>query len=629
MFAVIIHEKGGQPRRQSFAKTEVTIGRVQGNDIVLPKQNVSKRHSRIVLKDGKFIIVDLKSTNGTYVNGRKIASPMVIKSSDKIYIGDFIISVEGAEGESLEAPAMPKSAMPPPAPVWNAAPSTPPAAISMTPPIPAASQMPKPPAAPFAHVSPLPPPAPAMPPAVPASPAIPAISPASSMPSSPMPASTPAAPAIPAAASTHSSTPALTFPGSAAEPSSAPPAAVAPHPIPRPQSLPAPAPRRPAPRPLAATPTPIPGLHSEPPQAIAPVVAPIPEIAPVAVAPAPAVVKEAPALTALNAATADAPKDLGIIAPWLEESDVRRIVVNRADSVFIDRGQGLQRQDQHFADSSTILAALRALLDRAGLELNPSDAFIDAWLPNGAHLYAGLACVGGPFFEVEKPSDASPTLEEMVTQGSMSQAMATFLTWAMQAGRKIIVSGNDLDSRLTLIRALLAKTPDARVIAIEGGGRLDMNQAGILCLTSSSITDRSQLVRNALKLRPDRLVIADSCGPEAYDALCAFGGGVNGGIIGIDAESPEDALIRFVRQAALNGAKEEALNALLRENFDILVQVLRYANNSLCVTTIQDIDGQTTEVFSGLGGFRPTGHVPRWITNAQSLGQPFDTSIFQ
>src|ERR1041384_3436184 len=74
MFTVIITEKGGDQRRQDFDKAEVTIGRVQGNDIILPKGNVSKRHSRIVFKDGKFIIVDLKSTNGTYVNGRKITA---------------------------------------------------------------------------------------------------------------------------------------------------------------------------------------------------------------------------------------------------------------------------------------------------------------------------------------------------------------------------------------------------------------------------------------------------------------------------------------------------------------------------------------------------------------------------
>src|SRR5437016_1539975 len=103
MFTIIIQEKGGEQRRMVFNKPEVTIGRVQGNDIVLPKGNVSKRHARIVLKDGKFIIVDLKSTNGTYVNGRKITSPLVVKDSDKIYIGDFIVGVdEAADGAGAQ-----------------------------------------------------------------------------------------------------------------------------------------------------------------------------------------------------------------------------------------------------------------------------------------------------------------------------------------------------------------------------------------------------------------------------------------------------------------------------------------------------------------------------------------------
>src|SRR5215213_6776703 len=112
MFAIIIQEKGGEQRRLEFDKPEITIGRVQGNDVILPKGNVSKRHARIVLKDGKFIIVDLKSTNGTYVNGRKITSPLVVKDSDKIYIGDFIMGVDetGAGGDAIAAEA----ASPPP-----------------------------------------------------------------------------------------------------------------------------------------------------------------------------------------------------------------------------------------------------------------------------------------------------------------------------------------------------------------------------------------------------------------------------------------------------------------------------------------------------------------------------------
>src|SRR5215813_5114925 len=117
MFTIIIQEKGGEQRRMVFNKPEVTIGRVQGNDIVLPKGNVSKRHARIVLKDGKFIIVDLKSTNGTYVNGRKITSPLVVKDSDKIYIGDFVVGVDEAASPETDMPsetASPVVERPPP-----------------------------------------------------------------------------------------------------------------------------------------------------------------------------------------------------------------------------------------------------------------------------------------------------------------------------------------------------------------------------------------------------------------------------------------------------------------------------------------------------------------------------------
>src|SRR5437764_716445 len=112
MFTIIIQEKGGEQRRMVFNKPEVTIGRVQGNDIVLPKGNVSKRHARIVLKDGKFIIVDLKSTNGTYVNGRKITSPLVVKDSDKIYIGDFIVGVDEAAAAESDSASEPSTAPP-------------------------------------------------------------------------------------------------------------------------------------------------------------------------------------------------------------------------------------------------------------------------------------------------------------------------------------------------------------------------------------------------------------------------------------------------------------------------------------------------------------------------------------
>lgn len=90
---VEVRERGGELRTFEFDKPEITIGRVQGNDIVLPKGNISKRHARIVVKDGKYILVDLKSTNGTYLNGRQITSPIVFRADDTIIIGDFTFSI--------------------------------------------------------------------------------------------------------------------------------------------------------------------------------------------------------------------------------------------------------------------------------------------------------------------------------------------------------------------------------------------------------------------------------------------------------------------------------------------------------------------------------------------------------
>lgn len=127
VFSVIISEKGGAERRETYDRGEINVGRVQGNDLMLPKGNVSKRHARLLCRDGRFIVTDLKSTNGTYVNGRKIAQATIVREGDKIYIGDFVLRIEpgngsgsqGGTGMPADDGAMllnPASSMPPEAP---------------------------------------------------------------------------------------------------------------------------------------------------------------------------------------------------------------------------------------------------------------------------------------------------------------------------------------------------------------------------------------------------------------------------------------------------------------------------------------------------------------------------------
>src|SRR5512145_2165677 len=113
MFAIVISEKGGTAHREVFDKSEINVGRVQGNDLMLPKGNVSKRHARLLFRDGRFIVTDLKSTNGTYVNGRKISQATIVREGDKIYVGDFVLQVEAAEQGEVSAPRRPKPGSPP------------------------------------------------------------------------------------------------------------------------------------------------------------------------------------------------------------------------------------------------------------------------------------------------------------------------------------------------------------------------------------------------------------------------------------------------------------------------------------------------------------------------------------
>src|SRR5215813_9232362 len=117
MIKLTITEKGGEPKALSFDKDEISIGRVSGNDIVLPKGNVSKRHTRLAVRSGQVEISDLKSTNGTYVNGRKIGDPMMLSGTDRVYVGDFLITVDGLPaGDGASASRrLPVPPPPPPA----------------------------------------------------------------------------------------------------------------------------------------------------------------------------------------------------------------------------------------------------------------------------------------------------------------------------------------------------------------------------------------------------------------------------------------------------------------------------------------------------------------------------------
>lgn len=527
MFAVIIHEKGGQPRRQEFTKSEVTIGRVQGNDIILPKQNVSKRHSRVVVKDGKFIIVDLKSTNGTYVNGRKIASPMVIKQSDKIYIGDFILSAESMERPAAAAPEPPRPKAPPPPPPRRVAPAAP---------IPA-------------------PPAPPTPPTPPA---------------------------------------------------------------PRP-----PAPRAPAPVPVAPTPAPVPSALAPTPAPLpptpsfAPAATPAPTPAP---APAPRPSANRPSAnrpSASRTAASPATGKTGPLAALLDDSAVERILVN-GTQVEYTRG-GATHQGAPFVSSAAAVEAAKTLLEQVGVV---PDAFGEGHLGDGTRVHVAMPAVGGPYITIDRPGTQT-SLDALASVEAMSANMAGFLRLAVGLGKVIVVSSNDIDSRYTLLSALADAGKAQRTVAIEGAGRLG---AGVIALSGASGISRDAVLQNALKMRPERLIVGD-CNTETFEALTAIAGSLNGGVLGAAASSPE-AVLRRIGHYAASALSTSAAQAsgFVHDAVDIVAHITRYADGRSAVSRICDVtEAGLQDVFTGQ---QATAHVPGWVAEARELGHPIDMNLF-
>jgi pilus assembly protein CpaF len=625
MFAVVINEKGGQPRRQEFTKSEVTIGRVQGNDIILPKQNVSKRHSRIVVKDGKFIIVDLKSTNGTYVNGRKIASPMVIKSSDKIYIGDFIMTVEALDGAAADLGD--GSIAPSPVPQSQGAPTPVPSA----PPAPA-------PEPPRRAAPPPPPPRPKPAPIGAPTPA-------------PMPAPVPVAPAPAPTPAPVAAVPPAPRPAPAPVPAPRPVPVPAPAPAPRPASTPAAVPA-PAPRsaPRAATPgndlaSVLAAVHErvvgrlEQQQVAVPTQwSPSPPADDAALQRAESAAEEAlrelgghlpggadtAGLAALIASEVVA---VGPLTHLFADSTIRRVLVDGAEQVHVVRGGGLESAGVRFSSAHAVSLAASRLLRSAGVTLSESATFAEGVLADGTRVHLASAAVGGPFVTIDRPGVGAATFEMLVDRGTIAHPVARFFELAMRVGTSIVVSSNCVDARFEFLSALANAAAGLRVIAVEGGGRLAGTHA--VTLSGAPGVDNGALVQHAMKMRPDRLIVADCRGPEAFSALSALSGGVNGGVIGLEATTVDEAVTRLLRQAAMGAAiAPERLDALLNDSARILVQLQRNADRSVRVTQVSELAGGQLQDVYGAGG-RATGHVPTFVQQAQSLGHSVDAHLFR
>ncbi|MEZ4359701.1 MAG: ATPase, T2SS/T4P/T4SS family [Kofleriaceae bacterium] len=693
MFTIIIQEKNGEQRRMVFNKTEVTFGRVQGNDIVLPKGNVSKRHARIVLKDNKFIIVDLKSTNGTYVNGRKISSPLVVKDSDKIYIGDFIVGVDESASD-LEGPS--DATTSPPASVDEAAevmgrPPRPTEAM----PIPPGSAMPGPmprtgPPRPAPISQPLPRDIPSPPSArLRAAPTAPP-------PMIPPPGPPPSVPMAPPPSGTYADPSALDAGAFAAEPpramAPAPVAVAAPMssagsggaqapvvplvPLERSRERAPSSVRRVSGRSLS---TPHRVVHVEPldPKVIKMLdlqtsilerVRGKLELDKVAIErlgdedlwqrAERAIVDmvetldssgELPKYIDQDALIKEALNEalgLGPLEDLLADDKIDEIVVDRRDRIIVGKDGVLRAALKAFSSDDVLQRVLERLVAPSGHRLDEAHPVVDVRLRDGSRLTAAIPPVAprGPCLLLRKASSRTPTLADLTAAGTMSSAMQDFLATCVTNRRNILVCGGPGSGKTTLVGALAqAVARGERIVSIEEVAELAIGRDEWISLETRPADSRggavglAHLLHSALRLRPDRLIVADVHGLEAFELLTTLAANVDGALVVSAGEGATPAMTRLSELARLNGhlgessARELAANAI-----EIVVHVTRVGEGALCVSAIEEVLGTTEVGFEmatlfqhAAGAFTATGTVPRFYAELEARGTPADAAIFR
>lgn len=610
VFAIVISEKGGAERRESFERSEISVGRVQGNDLMLPKGNVSKRHARLIFRDGRFIVTDLNSTNGTYVNRRRISQATIVREGDRIYIGDFVLRIEIPEGESQARDLSEATGSGPVVARESAADHS------------GATHMPE------------------------------EDSGATKYPEVPGPPRVPSGPRMGSGAdSSRDSQPSGHSP-SMVDVSHADidARAVAPSNEDRIDQ------RAKAVSEALAT------LVERAAQAVGPQALDGDVTDALRSAVDRALGEGAQSLTTAGdlEQTVDADKvvsdaraellELGPLGPLLVDASVTSIAVTRFDSVVALRGDRAVPVVPGFSSPAGVQRVLGRLCRAAGDPLRTGESVIDRVLRDGSRLSAvlGAGLLTGPLLVIEKPHAASSSLEDLVRRGTISRAIATFLHHCVAARVNVLVVGPRDAGTAAVLSALVSIASEASpVVAVRGTDDLASAGAPSAAQVRGDDVDVARIIATAAHV-PDVRLVAELAGAEVVSAVIdATGEGVDGVVAVAHAAGLRRALMRLAADvverhsgAPINGAREWVAAA-----FDVLVEVGRLRDGRHRVMRVAEMGGvqgdeiRTQDIFTfhvertAAGGavegtFIPSGTTPRVAEEVSSRGFSLESSMF-
>lgn len=339
---------------------------------------------------------------------------------------------------------------------------------------------------------------------------------------------------------------------------------------------------------------------------------------------------------------------LGPLESLLVDPGISEIMVNRYDEIYIERQGRLCRHATTFSSEQSVRWVIERIVTPLGRRIDESSPMVDARLPDGSRVNAVIPPVAlkGASLTIRKFPAHRPQMQDLIRGGSLSAAMAQFLTLCVQTRKNIVVSGGTGSGKTTLLNALSNAIPEGeRIVTIEDAAELRLSHDHLVSLEARPANQEHRgrvsirdLVRNALRMRPDRIVVGECRGAEALDMLTAMNTGHEGSLTTLHANSPRDALRRLETMVLM--AEVDLPVGIVREHIgasiDIVVQQARLSNGRRVVISIAEITGmesgriQLQELFrhQATDGFQACGLLPGFLDDWRRAGVEFDVGQF-
>jgi len=288
------------------------------------------------------------------------------------------------------------------------------------------------------------------------------------------------------------------------------------------------------------------------------------------------------------------------ILPLLRDSTLTEIMVNGPDAIYVERDGKVLLTDRRFDDENHLLGAINALVATTGRRMDFSEPVLEARLPDGSRLTVVLppVAVDGPMLTIRKFAASPYGIDDLIRFGTLSLEAAAFLRASVIARANLLISGGSSSGKTTLLNALATAIPeDERIVTIEEAAELRLPQGHVCRLECIQAGEKTmtlrQLVRHAVRMRPDRLVVGEVRGGEALDMLQAMNTGHDGAMSTIHANSPRDALSRMETLMLMAGLDlpVRAIRQQIRGALNLLVHVGRLADGRRKVLSITELTG--------------------------------------